>query len=132
VNQAFYAAFRDRDMGAMERIWARHVPVACMHPGMKVLLGRDAVMRSWRAILRHPGAPTVEASATEVHLLGTSAFVTCLEGSPGDTPKLITTNVFTREEGFWRMVHHHSAPLSPSALPQQKRASDPPDPSTLN
>ena len=135
VNEAFYRAFRERDLAAMERLWASEAPVACMHPGLSVLMGRDAVMRSWRGILRHPGAPTLTCSQVEVHLLGTSAFVTCLAGREGEVPKLIATNVFTLEAGRWRIVHHHAAPLATSA--QRKKAKKPeseppPDPFALN
>lgn len=119
ANEAFYLAFRERDVDAMERLWAADSPVACMHPGMGVVEGRDAVLASWRGILRHPGAPSLSCSRVTVHLLGTSAFVTCLEGQKGKRARLIATNVFVREHGHWRLVHHHAAPLAPSAIPDR-------------
>ena len=33
ANEAFYRAFADRDMAAMDGVWAVHAPVACIHPG---------------------------------------------------------------------------------------------------
>ena len=123
VNEAFYRAFRERDIDAMDALWARESPVACIHPGMGVLLGRQAVMGSWRGILRHPQAPTLVCSEVQVHVLGTSAYVTCLEGTRGTNARLIATNVFTLENGRWRLVHHHAAPLSSNATPDE-----PPDP----
>ncbi|MDH5491196.1 MAG: nuclear transport factor 2 family protein, partial [Myxococcales bacterium] len=114
VNEAFYRAFRDRDVLAMELIWAKSVGVACVHPGMPAIIGRDPVLRSWKAILEHPQAPILECIGASVALLGTSSYLTCLEGRIGEAPRLVATNVFVLEGGRWRLVHHHSAPLAPS------------------
>ena len=56
ANRAFYHAFGSRDLGAMDRMWARTVPVLCIHPGWPPLLERNAVLSSWRDILRNPAA----------------------------------------------------------------------------
>lgn len=122
ANEAFYRAFRDRDVAAMERLWAERAPVACMHPGMTVVVGRAEVLRSWRGLLGHPQAPSLACSHVRVHVLGSSAYVTCLEGNEGQPPKLIATNVFTLEDGRWRLVHHQAGPLSPSSQPTEPEA----------
>lgn len=111
ANEAFYRAFRERDFAAMESIWATEVSVACIHPGMAPMSGRHEVMASWRGILSHSGAPTLWCSAVKVHVLGTSALVTCLEGEKKGLPRLVATNVFTMENGYWRLSHHHGAAL---------------------
>jgi len=46
ANLEFYRAFTLRDVGAMDQIWARTLPVACIHPGWMALRDRDAVMQS--------------------------------------------------------------------------------------
>jgi len=51
ANAAFYAAFEQRDPEAMDALWAREAPVACLHPGWEPLFGREAVVGSWRRIL---------------------------------------------------------------------------------
>lgn len=125
VNEAFYRAFRDRDLAAMERLWAEHAPVACVHPGMSPLLGREEVMRSWRGLLAHPRSPVLVCSQVRVHVLGTSAFVTCMEGSEGQPPRLVATNVLTLESGRWKLVHHQAGPLSASSpRPEREEPSD--------
>lgn len=129
-NDEFYRAFRERDLEAMEAIWARRAPVALMHPGMDVIVGRVEVMRSWRGILAHEGAPRLQCARVQVHVLGDTAYVTCLEGTAGDRPALIATNVFTREDGLWRMVHHQAAPLSVRV--QHDPLGEPPERRTLN
>lgn len=120
ANGAFYAAFAARDVDAMEQLWARIAPVACTHPGWNVLQGREPVMASWRAILTSPNAPEVECSSAMVHLLGGVAYVTCVEAVSG--ARLAATNVFVREDGEWRMVHHHAGPIAmpPEQTPTPK------------
>ena len=54
ANEAFYAAFAGHDYAAMEALWARHAPVACIHPGWGVLEGRE-----WR-LVHHQAGPTRE------------------------------------------------------------------------
>src|SRR5690606_40235044 len=128
VNAAFYEAFRARNFTAMVSLWARVAPVACVHPGLLPIVGREAVLRSYRGILSHPEAPTLRCSSERAHVLGTSAFVTCLEGNPGQEPRLVATNIFTLEDGRWRLVHHQAAPLSPRG----GRPSSPPPPPSLD
>ena len=50
ANRAFYTAFQKRDNNAMEHVWAEEHPSSCIHPGWAPLMGREAVMASWRAI----------------------------------------------------------------------------------
>jgi ketosteroid isomerase-like protein len=113
ANAAFYAAFATKDADAMAALWARRAPVACIHPGWDALLGRDAVLASWRRILGGPGAPPITCADAVAHVLGDSAFVVCREHIPA--VDLIATNVFAREDGEWRMVHHHASGVEGAA-----------------
>jgi len=126
LNAAFYRAFARRDFDAVEALWARDLPVACIHPGWAPLRGRDRVMASFRAVLANPRSPEITESAATVHLVGESAFVICYESIPG--AKLVATNVFGREDGTWKLVHHHAGPVAGDD--EEKDA--PPDPGTLN
>lgn len=110
ANRGFYAAFRGRDPSVMDRIWARVSPVACVHPGWNAIHGRDAVLASFRAILRSATAPDIRASEEQVLFLGETAMVTCTERI-GDA-ELVATNVFHFEEGAWKLVHHHASPTA--------------------
>lgn len=114
ANETFYRAFRERDLATMERLWAEVARVTCAHPGKEVLVGRDAVLDSFRALLAASAAPSLVCDRPVAHILGGAAYVTCYEGASGESPVLLATNVFTREEGRWRLVHHHAGPLSPS------------------
>ena len=50
--EAFYVAFRDKDLDAMDAIWAKKTKVSVIHPGWNTLVGRDEVMSSWHRIIK--------------------------------------------------------------------------------
>jgi ketosteroid isomerase-like protein len=109
ANEAFYRAFADRDFAAMDALWAREAAVACIHPGWAPLVGRSEVMSSWRGILSNPQSPAIACRRPEVFMQGTSAFVVCYETFDGNF--LIATNLFQREAGGWKLIHHQSGPV---------------------
>lgn len=124
ANASFYRAFAGRDVDAMESLWAHRAPVACVHPGWQPLAGRDAVMASWRGILRGPGVPDIICTEATCHIVGESAFVVCIEQL--DAGALVATNVFIREDDAWRLVHHHAGPIADTSDDER------PDPGLLN
>ena len=109
ANSAFYRAFAARDAAAMDALWARRAAVACVHPGWDALRGREEVMASWRSILGGD-APHIRCTRASAHVLGAAAFVICHETTEG--ARLVATNVFVREDGAWRMVHHQAGGLA--------------------
>lgn len=110
ANRAFYHAFTQHDFSAMSELWATENMVACIHPGWHVLLGRSEVMTSWRAIFDSDEALEVRCSEESAIVIGDAAFVTCTEELQG--AELVATNIFARERGGWRLVHHQSAPFA--------------------
>jgi ketosteroid isomerase-like protein len=123
ANLEFYRAFAMRDLVAMDAVWARHVPVGCIHPGWPALSERDAVMESWRGILSNPEAPRIACYDEQVLLYGDTALVLCEEELDGGT--LIASNLFVREDEDWRIAHHHAGQLV-ARRPQARRAERPP------
>jgi len=112
ANERFYRAFSDGDFLAMSELWAQRVPVVCFHPTAPALLGREAVLESFRQILR--GAPTFALRCEDavVTVVNDTAILTCYEGAGDEPAHLAATNVFVVEDGHWRLVHHHAGPLS--------------------
>ena len=110
ANQAFYAAFRARDLDAMGKLWAEEHVVACIHPGWHILYGRDEVMASWQAILQNDQPLAIVCSEATAFVFGSTAFVTCTEDIGGT--ELVATNIFARENGDWKIVHHHAGPFT--------------------
>lgn len=106
ANAAFYAAFAARDLNAMAAIWSTQAPISCIHPGWVAVVGREAVMASWQAILGNPAAPRItchNATARSFEALG---YVLCYEVLQGGI--LVATNIFVRELKTWKMLHHHA------------------------
>lgn len=108
TNQAFYEAFARGDVGAIDEMWARRAPVACVHPGWDALHGRAEVLASWHSIL-DAGAPPVRCTRPSAYVLGESAYVVCGEVISGT--ELVATNLFVREDGAWRLVFHQAGPI---------------------
>ena len=132
ANETFYHVFRSRDLAAMEALWARHAPIACVHPGWHALNTREAVMESWEGILSNPEAPAVHCRGARGYLVGDFGpggrgpgglgIVICYEIVRRSV--LTATNIFLREDGAWRMVHHHAGPCG---TPPPEIAEDSPE-----
>jgi len=110
ANARFYDAFAKRDVDAMDALWARTLPVACIHPGWSALKGRARVLASFRGILGSDDSPKIHPTEPTVCLYGEVAFVICYENVPRG--RLLATNVFAREDGDWKMVHHQAGPTT--------------------
>ncbi|HKT17154.1 MAG TPA: nuclear transport factor 2 family protein [Stellaceae bacterium] len=119
ANLEFYRAFAGRDAAAMDAIWAREAPVTCVHPGWTPLSGRAGVLKSWRDILANPESPRVMCHDDQAFLHGEVALVLCEEEL--DAGHLIATNIFVREAGAWRMVHHQASPIIVRSLEADAR-----------
>jgi ketosteroid isomerase-like protein len=109
ANEAFYRAFAGKDFAAMEALWARDTPVACIHPLGELLTVREDIMDTWRGILNNPDQPRVVGASEQVTLVGDLAFVVGREFVAGSA--IVVTNIYVRESGEWRMAHHHSSPM---------------------
>ena len=113
ANDAFYRAFNQKDVAAMDDIWSSTSDVSCVHPGWNVLFGREAVLESWRNILGNPNQARIVTGGAKAHLFGAVAVVICRElvaGSP-----LVASNIFALEDEVWKLVHHQSGPVMASA-----------------
>jgi hypothetical protein len=110
ANRAFYHAFSSRDLATMDTIWARGVPVLCIHPGWPPLMERAAVLSSWRDIMKNPASPNAHSRNDRAFIYGKTAVVVCEEVLNGGV--LAATNIFIEELGSWRLIHHQASPIA--------------------
>ncbi|ACB95937.1 nuclear transport factor 2 family protein [Beijerinckia indica] len=127
ANALYYAAFSSGDFAKMSALWAPE-DISCVHPGWPVLIGRPAVLDSYRNILRNPAQEPIVARDEIALISGNEGRVCCVELA-GDMP-LATTNWFRRIDGVWRMIHHQASPIA--AMVQQATEERPPSPKRLN
>lgn len=123
ANEAFYRAFADRDVQAMEAVWSESAPCACVHPGWGPLSGREEVLESWAAIIANPESPDIRCHNAVAHIYDGTAFVICYEEIAGQY--LVATNVFVREGSLWKMVHHQAGPTATEPEKDEHQGSEP-------
>ncbi len=109
ANAAYYGAFAAADIAAMSRVWADD-NVSCIHPGWPALVGRPAILDSYREILRNPDQERIDPRNEMVLASGDEARVICVEFVAGAA--LAATNMFKRIDGEWRMIHHQASPIA--------------------
>jgi ketosteroid isomerase-like protein len=123
ANQRFYRAFETLDLHEMDRVWAHGAHVRCIHPGWPLLAGWAAVRTSWETIFANTAEMSFTLSDLEISAVGDLAWVTCTENILSEVrgrvsvTSVLATNVFEREAGEWRLVHHHASHVLGHAPP---------------
>ncbi len=117
ANKAFYDAFEALDFDRMAAIWSEAAPLSCIHPAWELIEGRPEVMASFRRVFDSTSSISFALSDVHVYVAGDLGWVVVIEQietSHGDervAASTQATNVFAREAGGWRLVHHHAAPI---------------------
>ena len=111
ANAAYYRAFTRRDADAMSRLWAQD-DVSCVHPGWPPIVGRDAVLASYRDIFRYPLQEEIELGAETLIRAANDGRIVCIEKLGGTL--LVATNWFRLVDAEWRLVHHQASLLAAS------------------
>ena len=107
ANEAFYLAFEGKDFEAMAHIWSPTRDVVCLHPGWPALVGRAAVLESWRGILSNPQQGQVSFYGATCSQLAADTFaVVCYEQA--GTSVMVATNVFVAEDERLCLVSHQA------------------------
>jgi ketosteroid isomerase-like protein len=110
ANAAFYAVFSTGTVEELARLWADDDDISCIHPGWPAIVGRAAVIGSWRDILLSPNRPQITCQESYAIVTGDNGHVLCIEliGSMA----LAASNHFRRVGGAWRLIHHQSSPIA--------------------
>jgi len=107
----------------LERLWADTDDISCIHPGWPAIVGRMAVIGSWRNIISNPERPSVTCHDAQAIAMETTGHVLCIE-LIGATP-LAASNHFRYIKNEWRLVHHQSTPIA-AVVNRELRESLPP------
>ena len=126
ANLAFYRALEARSLSAIDLVWSHAATVSCTHPGWHRLDGWREIRRSWENIFESSRAWTVMCEDVRIGISGEIAWVSCVEvirpfGSTRTdaAARMQATNLFAREDGEWKMIHHHA-----SASPDDEETED--------
>ena len=113
ANRSFYEAFGSLNIDEMEKVWDRSNNVLCIHPSSDIIVGRPDVRQSWVDIFYNTTLMHFNITDAQVQIRGDCAWVSChenistvLDGRAGNFT-IRATNIFTKVDGQWKMVHHH-------------------------
>jgi limonene-1,2-epoxide hydrolase len=123
ANAAFYAAFQRGDIRALEQLWAADDSISCIHPGWAAIVGRVAVIASWRDIMQATMRPNVVCHEPYAIVSGDAGRVLCIEVV--DTAPLAASNHFRLIDGVWRLVHHQASPIARAIAPAAPSSAPP-------
>lgn len=126
ANAAFYAAFATGDADDMARVWAEDDNISCIHPGWPAIVGRLAVLGSWRDILTSAGRPHVTCHEPFAIVTGGSGCVLCIELT--GSVALAASNHFRFLDGVWRLSHHQASLIAPDLSEDSDNPPPPPSP----
>ena len=117
ASDRFYSALDSMlngDAAPMADVWSHDSSVSTMHPLGGREVGWDAVRGSWEGAAQAFEGGTHEVSDLEVCVLGDTAYTTGIEhvdatiGGKSLHFDIRATNIFRREDGEWKVVHHHT------------------------
>jgi len=94
----------------MDAVWGSG-NVVCIHPGGPPLIGKTAVMNSWKHILVAGGSVSLRSELlTEIETDSMAVHVVreVLSGVEGDAV-VLATNIYKRYSEGWKIVEHHAS-----------------------
>ena len=123
-SERFYSALNrmvNGDPGPLTDCWSQAPDATTMHPIGRREIGWEAVRESFRQVAMVSSAGQVRLDDRLVRVGGDLAYELGTERgsmSVGGTPVAIehrVTNIYRREGGAWKIVHHHTD-VSPSMV----------------
>jgi ketosteroid isomerase-like protein len=124
ANEALFQAWSDRDLQAMDKLWAKEGYASAIHPAHPVpFLGWESVRASWRELFARDPDAVVHRHGGTRHVAGPVAWVidtTMLAGVPARGGQsipysILSTKIFEKREGEWLLIHYHAHRTAPAA-----------------
>ncbi len=129
ASKQFYAALNrmaNGDSGSMADVWSHGAAVTAMHPIGGREVGWDAVGGSFAKVAKISSEGKIGLKDQQIQAAGDMAYELGVEHGQlkiAGTQVSIehrVTNVYRREGGAWKLVHHHTD-VSPAMLDVLKR-----------
>jgi len=117
ASNEFYAGLNrmaNGDAGPLADIWSHSATVTTMHPIGGREVGWDQVRKSWEQVAQLSSGGQVKLSDRVIQIAGDAAYELGVErGQMTLAGQQVTidhrvTNIYRREAGAWKIVHHHS------------------------
>ena len=124
ASEQFYTALNRMiagDSSLLSGVWAHGATVTTMHPIGGRQVGWDKVLDSFQQVAGIASAGQVKLEDQILHVIGDLAYELGVErGQATFAGQQVTldhrvTNVYRREAGRWKIVHHHTD-VSPAML----------------
>lgn len=124
ASKKFYAALTrmlNGDAGPLADIWSHSATVTTMHPIGGREVGWDEVRKSWEQVAQLASGGEGKLSDQVIQVAGDAAYELGVErGQVTLAGQQVTiehrvTNIYRRESGAWKVVHHHTD-VSPAML----------------
>jgi ketosteroid isomerase-like protein len=115
--ERFYAALNgvlNGDPGPMANVWSQGADVTTMHPIGGRQVGWDQVWGSWQQVAGIASGGSVALRDRLVRMVGDAAYELGTEHVDATLAgnqvrrEVRVTNIYRREAGTWRIVHHHA------------------------
>jgi ketosteroid isomerase-like protein len=116
ASMAFHDAFANQDLPGMVRVWADG-DVSAIHPSNRTFfVGRDQVIASWERAFADIDTLQITSRTSVKKARGSMAWLVeasefhAVPANMGSTMHLhnvLSTQIFARDGGQWRMTHYH-------------------------
>jgi ketosteroid isomerase-like protein len=117
ASNKFYAALNrmaNGDAAPLAGIWSHSATVTTMHPIGGREVGWDQVRKSWEQVAQLTSGGQVKLADQVIQIAGDAAYELGVErGQLTLAGQQVTidhrvTNIYRREAGAWKIVHHHT------------------------
>lgn len=124
ASERFYLGLNRMANGNAEslaEIWSHSTAVTAMHPIGGREVGWDAVRASFEQVAQLASDGKIELKDQLIHVAGDVAYEVGVENGQfklagqGVNFEIRITNIYQREAGGWKMIHHHTD-TSPAML----------------
>jgi len=129
ASKQFYAALNrmaNGDATPLSEIWSRGTTVTTMHPIGGRQVGWNEVWEAWSQVAGAASEGKVRLNDQLIRVVGDMAYEVGVEdaefklGGHKVAGRIRVTNIYQREGGAWKVVHHHTD-LAPEMVEGLKR-----------